>query len=131
MNDNLNAVNQKFTWSISSQSDGLGAKISATSGKLTTKAGKAGTVTVLCKHNDSGAEDTCTIEIAVVPPVAKVLINDGAKAMTLWNDAMLTPVTLTLTAKDGSPIAAADAGVRWTSSNEKVAIVVEEEGLGV
>ncbi len=119
------AVDQKLVWSIVQQDEGLGASINASTGVLSTKAGKSGTVRVRAVPSlypeNPGAE--AEIMVQAVPMTSAI-------TLTLQGELSKKTVTLIATCKDsrGNILDNDDIGLRWTSSNPKVA-TVDENGV--
>ncbi len=115
-------VNQKVTWSIVSNSGCPNAKIDAKSGKLTTRAGEVGTVTVRATSAaNSSKYRNATIQVKQVLPIGVIKLNTASQSLYVGKTAALSITTLQDTQKND--VAIADKSYRWTSSNPKVATV--------
>ncbi len=120
------AVDQKLSWSIAEQTDGLGAAVSEKTGLLTTKAGKSGMVRVravpAAYPENAGAEAVIVVTVVPLTKTITLTVQDFV--------ARSTSVTMTATCRDssGNILDNDDVGLKWTSSNTKVA-TVDENGV--
>ncbi len=127
---------QNVTWRIEQDPADLGAKIDAKTGKLTTKAGKEGTVWVYAKcanAKSSGTfyEDVVTVNVRLIGKVKTLTLDKKSVTLNLtnicedpyevqWLYATLKDSTGTvLYPSDG------DVGLCWTSSNPDVVTVTD------
>ena len=119
------SVSPDVVWSIVSQPEGFGANIDR-NGKLTTRAGVAGTVTVRAasKLNEASYREV-TVTVDTLPPVSTVTLNAGS--MTLYVGGAASYATASLMATcvtvEGQTLSPEEVSLRWTSSNEKAAVV--------
>ena len=124
------SVSPDVVWSIVSQPEGFGANIDR-GGKLTTRPGVAGTVTVRAASK-LRAESYKDIDVTVdtLPPVRTVTMN--AASLTLYAGGSAAYGTAQLTATcvtvEGQTLNPDEISLRWTSSNGTVA-AVDENGV--
>ena len=120
------SVSPEVVWSVVSQTEGLGADINPKTGKLTTRAGAAGTVTVRAAsklHEESYAEVDVIVD--TLPPVKTMTLNAGSLILFAGGSAEAGTALLTATCvtEEGQTLHPDEITLGWTSSNEKVARV--------
>lgn len=108
------ASNAKVRWS---SSDETVASVSET-GLLTAKA--SGTATITVTTDEGGFKDTC--EVTVESNVTGIKLSASTLNLVVDETADLTATV--------EPAGASNAKVRWSSTDESVATVVEKEGKG-
>lgn len=136
--DGIPSVDQSVTWTIYNTSASMvGAKIHATTGKLTVPSGRTGWVRVRAYSNaNSSYYATHEISVQNITPVAKITMGvyDNNGRVHVVNN----PYTYvgqvhqfavaSMTDKYGYPINPSISGVSWSSSNTKVA-TVDQNGV--
>lgn len=117
------SVDQKVTWRIDGQDAGLGAKINAAKGILTTKAGKSGSVQVSAVSTAYPELSASTvIQVRVISAVKTATMSE--KTLTLnCPDGEETRLTVKYLDASGRRVDPAEIGVVWRSSNAKVVTV--------
>ena len=122
--DGSTDVDQKVTWKIHSQIGCPNAKIDLNSGKLTTKAGETGSITVRATSAANTAKyKDVAIQIRQLLPISVIKLN--ATALSLYIDRSETLNIKELKDSQKNDVNVEDAAFRWTSSNKKVAVVSE------
>ena len=117
------SADQSVTWDIYGLSYSMyGASINAKTGKLTTPAGKSGTIQVIAISNvDPSYYAIHEISVAHVNPVSQITLNYSS--FTCYTGYYFDLSIYRMTDTYGRSIDPADAGIKWTSSNPKVAEV--------
>lgn len=122
-------ADQAVTWSIDRQnSDGaMAAAAISAAGKLTTPSGKSGKIVIQAVSKaDPSVKATFSVVVEPILPVAKMAL-DRTKATVMAGDSLQLSIASMVDAK-GNPVDPEQSGVRWVSSNPRVA-VVDEKGL--
>ena len=113
-----NATNSNVTWRTNPSSSSV-ATVSS-NGVVTAQA--VGTVEIIVKTTDGGFEKTCTVTVRPVP-VAKITLTTNGRRLDAPVD-LGNPTTVTITC-EVTPDNAANKNVIWTSSDDRVATVID------
>ena len=122
-------ADQAVTWSIDRKNSDAAMATAAinAAGKLTTPSGKSGKIVIQAVSKaDPDVKATFSVVVEPMLPVAKMTL-DRTKATVMAGDSLQLSIASMVDAK-GNPVEPEQSGVRWTSSNAKVA-VVDEKGL--
>ena len=122
-------LDQTFTWKIVSNSGCPSAKIDAKTGKLTTKAGETGSVTVRATSAKySGKYKNVKIPVSQINPIGTIKLNQTSiSAMTYeWRYIEID----TLQDNKKNDVAPESRSYRWTSSNPKVVRIMQPDSYG-
>lgn len=136
--DGIPSVDQSVTWTIYNTSSSMaGAKINATTGKLTVPSGRTGWVRVRAYSNaNSSYYATHYISVQNLTPVAKITLgvyDDNGRVQLVTNPYTYVGqvhqfAVASMTDKYGYPVNPAVSGVSWSSSNPKVA-TIDQNGV--
>lgn len=120
---------QSFTWKILSNSNCPNAKIDAKTGKLTTKAGEVGTVTVRATSvKYPGKYKNWTVKLQQVNPIGTITLDHASASLYSWEWHMVSIASLLDNKKNN--VAIDSRTYRWTSSNPQVVRVMQWYSTG-
>ncbi len=121
--EDFTGVDQGVTWTIAPDFNSAGASIDAKTGKLTTKAGTAGSVIVIAASKlDPEKTGFAEIVVEAAAPVAAAAFIGAESVMYTGEEQALE---LALTDAEGGAVDPAAVEIRWSSSAPKVAAVDE------
>ncbi len=122
-------LDQNFTWKIVGNSGCPTAKIDAKTGKLTTKAGETGTVTVRATSVKYPSKyQNYTVKVQQINPIGAITLSAKTVSLETYNWATVSVTSLLDNKKNNVAVDA--RSYRWTSSNPKVAKVMQWYGDG-
>ncbi len=122
-------LDQTFTWKIVSHSGCPNAKIDEKTGKLTTKAGETGTVKVRATSVEYPSKyQNYTVKVQQINPIGAITLSAKTVSLETYNWATVSVTSLLDNKKNNVAVDA--RSYRWTSSNPKVAKVMQWYGDG-
>ena len=115
-------LDQRVTWIISANSGCPSAKIDAKTGKLTTKAGETGSVTVRAISSAyKGKIKSVKIPVKQILPIGTIKLDTTTVSILRYDWATISISTLLDSQKNN--VALSSRTYRWTSSNPSIAYV--------